>query len=179
VFVRRCRTVKIANLAQLVNVIAPIFTNETGLFLQTIYLPLRLYAEHLQEVALDAHVECPTRDLSPEQEANNRAHRVADLGPFPVLDAAATCDREGRRFTLAVVNRDRDRDVEATIRLADVGGALRGTAHVVNGPEPSTVNSFAEPDAVGVAEQPLRAADGRLQWSFPAHSATVLVFNTL
>src|SRR6185437_14146080 len=37
---RRADTVKIANLAQLVNVIAPIFTREDGLFLQTIYLSL-------------------------------------------------------------------------------------------------------------------------------------------
>ena len=34
VFARHCETVKIANLAQMVNVIAPIFTNEEGLFLQ-------------------------------------------------------------------------------------------------------------------------------------------------
>src|SRR5207244_11003813 len=47
IFVRGCRSVRIANLAQLVNVIAPIFTSPRGLFLQTIYHPLRLYVEHV------------------------------------------------------------------------------------------------------------------------------------
>src|SRR6266446_5077680 len=36
-FIRHCRSVSIANYAQLVNVIAPIFTSKQGLFLQTIY----------------------------------------------------------------------------------------------------------------------------------------------
>src|SRR5947209_832668 len=39
-FVNHAHIVKIANMAQLVNVIAPIFTNERGAFLQTIYYPL-------------------------------------------------------------------------------------------------------------------------------------------
>src|SRR5213075_2072264 len=56
-FIRHCRTVRMANFAQLVNAIAPIFTSRSGLFLQTIYHPLRLYAEHTQDVALDVHVE--------------------------------------------------------------------------------------------------------------------------
>src|SRR5207237_479382 len=86
VFVRHCRTVKIANLAQMVNVIAPIVTSEGGLFRQTIYHPLRLYAEHLQEVALEAHVECETRALPPEEEQQGRSamHKVGDMGPFPL-----------------------------------------------------------------------------------------------
>ena len=42
--VNHADVVKIANLAQLVNVIAPIFTNDQGLFLQTIYYPLQLFA---------------------------------------------------------------------------------------------------------------------------------------
>jgi alpha-N-arabinofuranosidase len=66
VFARHCETVKIANLAQMVNVIAPIFTSEAGLFLQTIYYPLKLCAEHMPEIVLDAHVDCEKHDLTTE-----------------------------------------------------------------------------------------------------------------
>src|SRR3954451_1989129 len=37
IFIRECRSVLIANLSQMVNAIAPVFTNPGGLFLQTIY----------------------------------------------------------------------------------------------------------------------------------------------
>jgi alpha-N-arabinofuranosidase len=169
VFVRHCRSVKIANLAQLVNVIAPIFTSETGLFLQTIYHPLRLYAEHLQDVALDAHVECPTYDLKPEQEAQNRAYRVADMGPFPLLDVSATRDADGRTLVLGVVNRALDQDVTARIELAGGGRVTTGVAYEVNGADPKATNSFERPDAVSVQARP-----AGLEHTFPAHSSTVL-----
>ena len=83
IFIRRCRTVRLANLAQMVNVIAPIFTSPEGLFLQSIYHPLRLYAEWTLEVAIDTFVEAETYHLSPEQEARSPwQHRIARLGPF-------------------------------------------------------------------------------------------------
>src|SRR5262249_60731450 len=95
-FIRQCRVVRIANFAQLVNAIAPIFTSPKGLFLQTIYHPLRLFAEHTQEVALDVQVEGETYELGPRQEGlSGRVHHVADLGPVTMVDATATCDGAG------------------------------------------------------------------------------------
>ena len=44
-FFRHANIVKMANLAQLVNVIAPMMTNKQGLFLQTIYFPLAEYVK--------------------------------------------------------------------------------------------------------------------------------------
>ena len=44
-FIRHADMVKMANLAQLVNVIAPIFTNQQGMYLQTIYFPIAEYAK--------------------------------------------------------------------------------------------------------------------------------------
>jgi len=62
-----------------VNAIAPIFTNPKGLFLQTIYHPLRLYAEHTLAFGLDVHVDGETYELRPEQESpSGRVHHVAD-----------------------------------------------------------------------------------------------------
>ena len=90
IFVRFCNVVEIANLAQMVNVIAPIFTSPEGMFLQTIYHPLRLYAEHTQPVALDTWVEAPMRDATPADDGTtDRDWNVADMGPFPLLDVSA------------------------------------------------------------------------------------------
>src|SRR2546427_394374 len=162
-FIRHCRTVRIANFAQLVNAIAPIFTNTTGLFLQTIYHPLRLYAEHTLDVGLDVHVDGETYELKPEQESpSGRVHHVADLGPFTLIDAAASCDEAGGAVSVALVNHDRDRDLPVTLDLRDaaIAGAVSGWEG--NGPDVSATNSFETPRAVDVRERKLEARGSRL-----------------
>jgi alpha-N-arabinofuranosidase len=175
-FIRHCQVVRMANLAQLVNAIAPIFTSPQGLFLQTIYHPLRLYAEHMLEVALDVHVDGPRHDLSKDLEERTfgRVHRVADLGPFSLLDAVATCDEAGRELTIGVVNRDREQHHEATIDLG--GAAASGEARIyeVNGPDVDATNSFEHPDRVGVREHRRAVTGHRFDYAFPAHSVSVL-----
>ena len=175
-FVRNCRTVRIANLAQLVNAIAPIFTSPRGLFLQTIYHPLRLYAEHTREIALDIQVDGPTYDLAPAQEEQSfgRVHHVADLGPFPLLDGVATCDAAGRELTLAVVNRDKDRAHRAVVELIGAVATGSGALSEVNGPDVAATNSFADPRRVDVTERKAALGGGRFELEFPAHSVTVV-----
>jgi alpha-N-arabinofuranosidase len=179
-FIRHCRAVRIANFAQLVNAIAPIFTRPDALFLQTIYHPLRLYAEHCREVALDVHVSGDTCELlaSQEPEAAGRVHHVSDMGPFTLLDAAATCDVAGRQVALTVVNRDRERDLNAAIDLG--AAALAGAIDVaeVNGPDAGAVNSFEHPRTVEVREYQCAREGHSFVHRFPAHSVSVLRFQT-
>jgi alpha-N-arabinofuranosidase len=175
IFIRHCRSVRMANLAQLVNAIAPIVTSPTGLFLQTIYHPFKLYAEHTQECALDVHTECETYVLRPEDEdLANRAYRVADLGPFPLLDASATCNEDHSDVTVAVVNRDQDRSIEAFVQL--LGGTIRpgGVAYEVNGPDVRTVNSFSAPEAVRVRRIALNGGGSSIRYAFGPHSVTLM-----
>ncbi len=86
-FIRNADVVKMANLAQLVNVIAPMFTNPQGLYFQTIYFPIAEYAKQRGLKALDVLVESPAvqarqgprarlpgrvRHVRPEDEADLR-----------------------------------------------------------------------------------------------------------
>ncbi|HEX5418057.1 MAG TPA: alpha-L-arabinofuranosidase C-terminal domain-containing protein [Chloroflexota bacterium] len=171
IFIRRARTVKIANLAQLVNVIAPIFTNENGLFLQSIYHPLRLFAEHTRDLALDVYVDSPTKSLDPD--APVRSHRVADLGPFPLLDVSASRDAAGKQLTIAVVNRDPANALATTIQLGDAVAAEAAIAEV-NGPDVKAANSFEQPNLVAVRETTRALGESAFIHTFPAHSVTVL-----
>jgi alpha-N-arabinofuranosidase len=171
VFARNCETVKIANLAQMVNVIAPIFTSEDDLFLQTIYHPIRLCAEHMQPVVLDAYVECEKHSL--QDEASSWPHRVADMGPFDVLDVSATRDDSGRDLTLVVVNRDPVREARTTIQLTDATFDGTVTAYEVTGEEPGTTNDFGR-ERVGVGERSLEAKGDSLEYGFSACSVTIL-----
>ena len=146
------------------------------LFLLTIYHPLRLYAEHTREIALDVHVDCETYDLSPKREEGGvgRRFHVADLGPFKLLDAVATCDPTGRQITLGVVNHDRDRGHRVSIQFA--AGSARPEVDVaqVNGAGVDAMNSFEHPDAVGVREERMNLGGSGFEYVFPAYSVTVL-----
>ncbi|HLH72757.1 MAG TPA: alpha-L-arabinofuranosidase C-terminal domain-containing protein [Chloroflexota bacterium] len=173
VFVRHCQIVRIANLAQMVNVIAPIFTSQEGLFLQTIYHPLRLYAEHVQEIALDVHVDCERFELPPTDDPTPRAQRLQGFGPFDLLDVSATRDADGQTLTLAVVNRDRAQAIQTTVQLTDAH-VTHGIAYVVDGPSPNAVNSFEQPKQVDVHSQSLEVSGSSVVHTFPAHSVTVL-----
>src|SRR5262245_3925258 len=178
-FIRHCRTVRMANLAQLVNAIAPIFTSKQGLYLQTIYHPLRLYAEHTRTDALDVHVDGPVYDLPPDREdvRLGRVHHVADLGPFALLDATATCDDAGTTLTLAVVNRDKDRSHVATIDLGTAQATGSVEVSEVTGPSVEAKNSFEHPDTVGVRDRRLDLKGSRFDYEFPARSLSVLRFS--
>lgn len=173
-FIRHCNTVKIANLAQLVNVIAPIFTNEQGLFLQTIYHPLRLFGEHTQEEALDVYVESDSYALSPENAKSDWNQGIAHLGPFQMLDVTATCDTSGHELAIAVVNRDREQAHSTTIQLTDAATLHASRAYEINGASPDVTNSFEHPNEVAVQEHHLNLEGQSIQYTFPAHSLTVI-----
>ena len=147
-FVRHAGTVKIACLAQMVNVLAPIVTSPEGLFRQTIFHPLRLFAEHLQGTSVDVFADGP-----------------APAG-VAALEACATV--EGRRLKVAVVNRDPEAAVDARVEV--IGHRVdRARAEELNGPELRAENSFeGEPVTVTRGERRLPEV------TFPAHSLTVL-----
>jgi alpha-N-arabinofuranosidase len=174
VFVRHCRSVAMANMAQMVNVIAPVFTRSDGLFLQTIYHPLRLYAEHTQAVALEPLVSGPVLTLVPTRPVSTPSDRewdVADLGPFQALDVVATRDEERRTLTVAVTNRHPAEAIEASVEVAGADGWAAGRVYEVGGRSPADANSFAQPTRVAVTERSLEASE---HYRFPPHSLTVL-----
>jgi alpha-L-arabinofuranosidase len=173
-FVRNAKVVKMANLAQLVNVIAPIVTSPDGLFLQSIYHPLRLFADHLGTAAVDVDVECDRHELTEASLPDPWPHRVADLGPFPVLDVVATVRGPGGQLMISVVNRSPDADVTAEIRIAGSPPATTAVIEEVNGADWKVTNSFAQPEAVCVREGTIGDFASGVRHRFPAHSVTVI-----
>jgi alpha-N-arabinofuranosidase len=145
-------------MAQLVNVIAPIFTNEQGMFLQTIYYPLQLFAANSRGLALVLFVD------SPKYESKR-------FGLSPYLDTSASYD--GGTLVLNVVNRHRDQPIEAEFETQDKQFAGPVEVAEVNGPDLKAENDFGVTKVQTVTRQ--ASADGRkLRYKFPPHSYTML-----
>jgi alpha-N-arabinofuranosidase len=158
IFVRQCRVLRMANLAQMVNVLAPMLTSREGLLLQASYHPLRLFAEHVQDIALDPLVACETP-----------VHGLAGMGPLGVLDVAATRDADCRRAAITIVNRSPDKSVLAAVRTGRrIPGEVR--VHVVHADSIDAVNTFAKPDVVDVRTSVLQPAGEGFELSLAPHS---------
>ena len=156
--VNHADVVKIANMAQLVNVIAPIFTNDEGLFLQTIYYPLQLFAENTHGSSLKLDVEVP-------------GYNTKQWNEVPYLDVSGAVD--GNTLVLNVVNRNKDLAIDTTIALDDksFAGAL-GVAEV-NGPDIKSGNDFGRSE-VRAESRTAKAQGKTAQYRFPPHSFTQL-----
>ena len=116
-FLRNADRVKIACLAQLVNVIAPIMTrNGGGCWAQTIYYPFMQASKYGRGTALKAIVDTPVYDCK-------------DYEGVPLIDATATLADDGS-VTVFCVNRDMTEDFALEIDLRDFGG-LRMQEHIL------------------------------------------------
>jgi len=159
---RNCAAVEIANLAQMVNVIAPIYTSPEGMFLQTIYHPLRLAAEKSGSIALDTHVECETYPAD-----------YLGVPAVPYVDVLASLDESARKLFVSLVNLRKDRAERVDVRLVDSDVAAEGQAHVVSGEAPDVVNDFGEQRVVPKTER-LTEAGAAFSYTLPPLSHAVL-----
>ena len=148
--------VKIANLAQLVNVIAPIFTNEKGLFLQTIFYPLQLFANNVKGNSLTVLGEGPT-------------YKSARFPVVPYIDSSAALD--GNALVVNIVNRHQTDALDVTIALEDKSFAGAATVAEVNGPDIKAMNDFGS-SPVGTKTRSQGVSGNSLTLSLAAHSYT-------
>ncbi|MBQ3880714.1 MAG: alpha-N-arabinofuranosidase [Oscillospiraceae bacterium] len=94
--------VKIACLAQLVNVIAPIMTSDTGAWRQTIFYPYMHASRYGRGTVLQTKVDCDKYD----------SRNFTDV---PYLDSVVVDG--GDRLTIFAVNRDLEEDMDLTADL--------------------------------------------------------------
>ena len=162
-FVNHAHIVKIANMAQLVNVIAPIFSNEKGLFLQTIYHPLALFANNTRGKALQLFVDSP----------KYKTRRFDDV---PYLDLSAAL--ENGQLVINAVNRHPDQPLEADFELEDKQYSGQVSVSEVAGPAIKAENDF-DKAPVKTVERTATAEARRLRYTFPPHSFTMLKVKTV
>ena len=146
-----------ANLAQLVNVIAPIMTEANGeAWRQTTYYPFAQAATTAAGTVLLSKLVAPVVG-------------TAKWGEVPVVDAVATHDPDQGEMALFIVNRSVDQDVQLTVRTPGVRPTRIASATVLCDDDPHRIarvdaslsprdNQLVESDEAG-----LRIAQSRHQ----------------
>ncbi|MFC4456536.1 alpha-N-arabinofuranosidase [Deinococcus sonorensis] len=161
-FLRKADVVKIACIAQIVNVIAPIMTRTDAMYKQTIFYPLTLFSNHASGEALDVLVQAPTQDT-------NRH------GPVPQLDVSASLEPDTGHGAVFLVNRSQTEALTVDLHWEDVAPRELAQAWQMSGADPFAANSFEQPDHVTARPIPVPTLDGaHVSISLPPLSFTTL-----
>ncbi len=132
---RHADRVKIACLAQLVNVIAPIMTSDTGAWRQTIYYPYLLTGKFGRGTVLETRVDAPT-------------YETKKFGAVPSVDSVVVWNEDREELVIFAVNKDLSEDISASMQLKQFEG-FRVLEHVILEHEDLfAVNTEENPDNV-------------------------------
>jgi alpha-N-arabinofuranosidase len=170
VFIRNADIIKMANMAQLVNVIAPVFAEEKGMFRQTIYFPLELFAKNMHGKSLDLFVDCPSYNTNEFYlglgEAKTKQSNV------PYLDVSATYEKG--EVAICVVNRHKDIPIKTDIICQSGEFSDLLTVSEINGSDIKATNDFGVENVKTVSKPDLKPKGNIVTYSFPAHSLTMI-----
>ena len=140
---RHSDRVKMACLAQLVNVIAPIMTENGGRsWVQTIFYPFMDASRYGRGVSLQTKVDCGTYD-------------AGIYGQAPYVEAVTVLNEEAREVTVFAVNRSLDSDIPLDVEVGGLGKLEKISHSVLTCDDLKAVNTADEPDTVAPAALPL------------------------
>jgi alpha-N-arabinofuranosidase len=155
---RHADTVRMANMAPLINTRGPLFVHPRGVMKRTTYHVLNLYANLLEANVADAWTEGDTIGMGGNA--------------VPALDAMATCDDPMKRWSLVLINRDPVAPL--TCQVAMGGREMKGAHRVttLSGDSPDAYNDLDRPDRVVPVAGDVIFEQGRI--TLPPHSVNVV-----
>ncbi|MGN1444159.1 MAG: alpha-N-arabinofuranosidase [Acutalibacteraceae bacterium] len=146
---RHADRVKIACLAQLVNVIAPIMTENGGrAFRQTIFYPFKLMSKYARGAALKPIVESPKYDCK-------------EFSDVPYLETILTYDEESDEVVFFGVNRSMDENMLLELKLLGFDGYKAVSFESMDGYGVLEENSF-DCEKVTMHQNPVPETDGSI-----------------
>ena len=135
---RNSDRVRVGCLAQLVNVIAPLVTNETGVLRQSIYYPYAWALRYARGRVLDVRVEAETYPIT-------GAGLQADFArndQVPFVDVVATHDAPNRQASVLMLNRDLEGERELVLEWGDVTPTRVLACETLTGADLKAFNTF-------------------------------------
>ena len=148
---RQAERVRVGCLAQIVNVIAPLVTNQTSVLRQSIYYPYAWSLKYARGRVLDLRLEGETY---PIKAAGLRPDFARD-DVVPFVDMAATLDAQNGQLALFMLNRDLQGERELVLDCRDFTPTRVLATETLTGADLKAANSFDQPTLV--APRPLEA----------------------
>ena len=161
---------RVACLAQLVNVIAPLVTNAQGVLRQSIFHPYAWALQYARGRVVDLRVES---DVYPIKAEGLRAD-FARNDQVPFVDVAVTVDAATAQACVLMLNRDLDAERELVLEWQAPTPTRVLACETLTGPDLKAFNTFAQPDAGRRRGGSTRRPPGaRMTFKLPPRSYTV------
>jgi alpha-N-arabinofuranosidase len=162
VFLRKSHVLKIACVAQIVNVISWLHTRQDRLLKQPSYYAFKLVSNLARGEALDVLLKAPTVETK-------------EYGNVPALDVSASYDAQTQRGAIFLVNRGLMDAVTTEIVWQDGKEVSLEQAWQLAGTDPKEHNSWEEPNRLVAQAVPVpKVENGRSTINLPPLSFTVL-----
>lgn len=166
---RQSDRVRVGCLAQLVNVIAPLVTNETSVLRQSIYYPYAWALKYAHGRVLDLLVESETYPI----KADGLRADFARNDMVPYVDVVVTLDSENGQVCLFMLNRDLNSERELVVDFQNPTPKQVLACETLTGPDLKAFNTFAQPRQVVPRALDAPAAGPKMTFKLPARSYTV------
>ena len=155
IFNKHCDRVKMACLAQIVNVLQSVLLTEGEQMIKTpTWYVFRMFREHQDAQLVNSHIE--TETIGEEEQYM-----------VPSLSESASIDKDGR-LQITIGNLSADKDYPVDTHIAGFA-AKKASAQILAG-QMRDMNTFDEPDTVMTREHEVKLQDGVLSFTVPAHS---------
>ena len=161
--------VRLACLAQIMNVIAPLVTNKTSVLRQSIYYPYAWALQYARGRVLDLQVEGETYPIS----AAGLRSDFARNDQVPFVDVAATLDPSSRQAAVLMLNRDTTGEREVVLDWKDPTPTRVVACQTLTGPDLKAFNTFEQPKQVVPRALDAPQAASRMTFKLPPQSYTV------
>jgi alpha-N-arabinofuranosidase len=171
---RQSDRVRIACLAQIVNVIAPLMTNATSVLRQTIYYPYLWALKYAQGRVLDLQVESETYPI----KAEGLRADFARNDQVPYLDVTATINPPDGQVCLLMLNRDLESERELVVEFRDPTPKRVLACETLTGTDLKAANTFAQPKLVVPRALDAPQVGSKMTFKLPARSYNVVPLAT-
>jgi len=173
--IRHSDRVKVACLAQLVNVIAPIMTNEDGIMRNTIYYPYAWALKYAHGRGLSLEPEGPGYEVaSLGRPIEDIGLAAPGFGKVRYIDVVATLDSEKKTAALFMLNRDLEKEQELEINWHDLTPTKVLGFETITGTDLKALNTFGDPKKVAPQTLEAPAMGSKMTMKLPARSYSVL-----
>ncbi len=156
IFHKHASSIGLATWAQLVNVLAPILTDEKGSIAQTTYFPMQYYRQHAGPINVPCSATSPLL-------ANG----------IPTLSVSATTSAKGNEIVIFAINLDPEKSLETEVIMPGVPKGKITQSIELNAPSPQSMNLIEQKDVNVVTVKHDTQKDLK-KLLLPPHSITII-----